>query len=72
MPFCTAGFKEVIYLDADNVPLIDPANLLECSEYRATGAIFRPTLRSLGRENPIWEICRVPYRDEPEFGPGRS
>jgi hypothetical protein len=64
-------FKEVIYLDADNVPLIEPASLLECTEYRATGASFWPDLRNLGRENPIWEICRVAYRDEPEFETGQ-
>ena len=64
-------FKEVIYIDADNVPLMDPANLLECTEFRATGAIFWPDIRSLRAENPIWEICRVPYRDEPEFESGQ-
>jgi Mannosyltransferase putative len=64
-------FKEVVFLDADNVPLIDPATLLSCAEYRATGAIFWPDLRSLAREHPIWEICRVAYRDEPEFETGQ-
>jgi hypothetical protein len=64
-------FREVILLDADNVPLIDPAALLSCAEYRRTGAIFWPDLGSLGREHPIWEICRVPYRDEPEVESGQ-
>lgn len=64
-------FKDVIFLDADNVPLIDPAIMLSSPEYRATGALFWPDLRSLGQENPIWEICRVSYRDEPEFETGQ-
>jgi hypothetical protein len=66
-----SSFQEVILLDADNAPLIDPAVLLSWPEYRATGAVFWPDIRSLGREHPIWEICRVPYRDEPEFETGQ-
>src|SRR5205823_5140485 len=50
---------------------IDPASLLSSAEYGATGAIFWPDLHSLGREHPIWEICRVPYRHEPEFETGQ-
>jgi hypothetical protein len=64
-------FKDVIFLDADNVPLVDPASLLSCAEYAATGAIFWPDLHALGREHPIWEICRVSYRAEPEFETGQ-
>jgi hypothetical protein len=30
----------VIYLDADNIPLRDPAFLFESSEYNATGALL--------------------------------
>lgn len=64
-------FKEVILLDADNVPLIDPAVLLASAGYRRTGAIFWPDRKRLGRDHPLWEICRVPYRDEPEFETGQ-
>jgi hypothetical protein len=64
-------FKEVILLDADNVPLVDPATLLSWPEYRSTGAVFWPDLGRLGREHEIWEICRVPYRDEPEVESGQ-
>jgi hypothetical protein len=64
-------FREVILLDADNVPLVDPATLLFWPEYRATGAVFWPDLHSLGREHEIWEICRVAYHDEPEVESGQ-
>jgi hypothetical protein len=33
-------FAEVIMLDADNVPLVDPSFLFSSSEYKATGALF--------------------------------
>lgn len=64
-------FSEVILLDADNVPLIDPETLLSWPEYRSTGAVFWPDLHSLGREHDIWEICRVAYHDEPEVESGQ-
>jgi hypothetical protein len=64
-------FREVILLDADNVPLIDPEHLLSWPEYRATGAVFWPDLGNLPAGNEIWEICRLPYRDEPEVESGQ-
>ncbi len=64
-------FQEVILLDADNVPLVDPAVFLASPQFRRAGAIFWPDLMRRGREHPIWEICRVPYRDEPEFESGQ-
>jgi len=33
-------FQEVLFLDADNVPVVDPTFLFETDEYRRTGAIF--------------------------------
>ncbi|KAI8468938.1 MAG: mannosyltransferase putative-domain-containing protein [Monoraphidium minutum] len=33
-------FQEVIYLDADNIPLRDPSFLLDSPEYNATGALL--------------------------------
>ncbi|GBF93077.1 hypothetical protein Rsub_05688 [Raphidocelis subcapitata] len=33
-------FEEIIYLDADNVPLRDPSPLLDTPEYNATGALL--------------------------------
>jgi hypothetical protein len=66
-----SSFKEVILLDADNVPLIDPEKLLSWPEYHSTGAVFWPDVSNLGRENDIWDICRVEYRDEPELESGQ-
>jgi Mannosyltransferase putative len=64
-------FEEVVFLDADNVPLIDPALVFEIDAYRETGALFWPDLSPLPRESPAWEACRVPYRDEPSFESGQ-
>ena len=64
-------FREVLWLDADNVPLVDPSCLFAEPAYAETGAIFWPDLTSLPPDHPIWTICRVPWRDEPEFESGQ-
>jgi hypothetical protein len=64
-------FEELIYIDADVVPLADPSYLFQSSEYRESGAIFRPGMDTLPAEHPIWEICRVAYREEPDFESGQ-
>ena len=38
---------------------------------RGWSAIFWPDFGRLGPERPIWQICEVPYRDEPEFETGQ-
>ena len=64
-------FRHVIYLDADNVPLVDPATFLDGAEYARTGAVFWPNIYALEPSNPIWGICRIPYRAEPAFETGQ-
>jgi hypothetical protein len=64
-------FREVLWLDADNVPLVDPSVLFAEPAYGEIGAIFWPDLTSLPPEHPIWTICRVPWRGEPEFESGQ-
>jgi hypothetical protein len=64
-------FREVIWIDADNTPLVDPSFLFSEQEYARTGAIFWPDLYRLAPDHPIWAICRVPWHDEPEFESGQ-
>jgi hypothetical protein len=64
-------FREVLFLDADNIPGVDPAMLFAAAPYRETGAIFWPDLQPIPADSPIWEICRVAYRDEPSFESGQ-
>lgn len=64
-------FQEVLLLDADNVPVVNPEFLFETPEYLATGAIFWPDFGRLEASRGIWEICGVDYRDEPEFESGQ-
>jgi Mannosyltransferase putative len=64
-------YREVMLLDADNVPVIDPTFLLETRQFRETGAIFWPDYERLQPSRDIWKISEVPYRDEPEVESGQ-
>ena len=64
-------FKEVLYLDADNVPVVNPEFLFDTAQFAMTGAIFWPDYQRLGPWRSIWKICGVPYQDEPEFESGQ-
>ncbi|HEV8542608.1 MAG TPA: FkbM family methyltransferase [Verrucomicrobiae bacterium] len=64
-------FEEVLFLDADNVPVRNPEFLFASPEFLATGALFWPDFRRLSRQRPIWRLCGVKYRAEPEFESGQ-
>ena len=66
-----SSFREVILLDADNIPDRNPEFLFETEEYKTTGALFWPDRGRLGPDRSIWRICGVPYQDEPEFETGQ-
>jgi len=66
-----SGFEEVLLLDADNVPIRDPDFLFESDPYRRHGAVFWPDFGRLAADRPIWKICGIRYRDEPEFESGQ-
>jgi len=64
-------FAEVLLLDADNVPVRDPAFLFELPAYREAGALFWPDVERLEEGNPAWEQAGVPYRNEPAWETGQ-
>jgi hypothetical protein len=64
-------FQEVMLLDADNVPVLNPEFLFETPQFRKTGAIFWPDREHFSASHPIWNLCGVPYRDEPECETGQ-
>jgi hypothetical protein len=64
-------FREVVLIDADNIPVQDPAKLFDTPEYVRCGALFWEDIERLDRDSPIWEICRLDYRDEPAFESGQ-
>lgn len=74
---CNSRFAEVLYIDSDNVALRDPSFLFSEPDYLRYGAIFWPD-RYIGPgsafewlKRETWELCRVPYRIEPEIEAGQ-
>jgi alpha 1,2-mannosyltransferase len=51
-----SSFKEVLYLDADNVPVKDPEFLFQATEYKGFGAVFWPDFWQTSDDNQIWKI----------------
>src|SRR5260221_617852 len=66
-----SSFREVLFLDADNVPVANPESLFESREYCQTGAIFWPDYGQLKKTQAIWDNCGLPRPDGPEFESGQ-
>lgn len=64
-------FREVLLLDADNVPIKDPSYLFESAAYQETGSLFWPDIVRISRANPVWTVSQLPYRDAPAFESGQ-
>jgi hypothetical protein len=66
-----SSFREVLLLDADNVPVTDPACLFDRPEYIETGAIFWPDFVDLAATNPIWQLFGLPSEQRISFESGQ-
>lgn len=64
-------FREVLSLDSDNVPVVNPEFLFETERFRDTGAIFWPDYKRMAPERSAWNVFGVSFRDEPEFESGQ-
>ena len=61
-----SGFREVLFLDADNMPLCDPSYLFDAPEYVEAGSVFWPDDARLPPDSPVWHLAGLQFRDEPE------
>jgi hypothetical protein len=68
-----SSFRELLFLDADNVPVANPEYLFETTQYRETGAIFWPDRNCRTTRQPlaIWWTCGLRPPKEPEFESGQ-
>jgi hypothetical protein len=55
-------FEDVLLLDADQVPLRDPAELFDWQCYRQSGAVLWPDIVDILAVNPVWQICDLQPR----------
>ncbi len=64
-------FKEVLFLDADNVPVVNPAFLFDTPQFKETGAIFWPDYNRTDQSKNLWQYAGVERPDELEFETGQ-
>lgn len=64
-------FREILLIDADNVPVRDPQYLFDAAQFKLAGAVFWPDQGRLAADRSVWKVCGVSYRDEPEFESGQ-
>lgn len=66
-----SGFREILLLDADNMPTRDPSSLFETQEFADTGAVFWPDIVRFKPNNPIWEVAGLSRDTGPSFETGQ-
>ncbi len=68
-------YKEVMYLDADNIPQHDPTFLFDSSQYKYYGSVFWPDVPPYDRQQwlpaCVWTNVGLSYRDEIDFESGQ-
>ena len=64
-------FEQALLLDADQVPLRDPAGLFDWDAVRATGALLWPDVNDILAANPAWAACGLPPRAMPAIESGQ-
>lgn len=67
----TSGFREVLMLDADNIPVRDPTFLFDHPAFAEHGAIFWPDVIDLSEHNPIWQELGLPATRRTSFETGQ-
>lgn len=63
-------FQQLLWLDADVLPLADPTPLFESGEFKKTGAVFWPDYWRTPTRSRLWEIFGTECRNEWEFESG--
>jgi hypothetical protein len=68
-----SAFREVLLLDADNVPVVRPEFMFDTPEFKAAGAVFWPDYNSVGgaKAKAIWHSCGLRPPAEQEFESGQ-
>ena len=66
-------FREVLLIDADNVPVMNPEFFFETPQFHRTGAIFWPDFpRAISEKGrAVWRSCGLRVPREPEFETGQ-
>jgi hypothetical protein len=57
-----SSFEQVLMLDADQVPVTNPAAVFDWPQFGQTGAVFWPDVVDLPADNPVWALFDLPPR----------
>jgi hypothetical protein len=56
-----SSFKEVLWLDADNIPLVSPDHVFDLVPYQRTGALFWPDYCNMHSTSiHMWDVMQLP------------
>lgn len=66
-----SSFKEVLFLDADNVPVVDPTYLFETAPYQRTGAILWPDFPDRAFAPRVWKAFGIEPSNEVQVESGQ-
>lgn len=66
-----SSFKEICFIDADNICIQDPELLFSTEPYLQYGTIFWPDYWHTGTDNPIWKIVKSKPRKASEQESGQ-
>lgn len=64
-------FEQVLLLDADSMPVVNPEFLFSSPEFEATGAVFWPDYWKFTPDDSVWKVFEVAPRDESQFESGQ-
>lgn len=66
-----SSFKEICFIDADNICIQNPELLFSTSQYQQYGTIFWPDYWRTGIDNPIWKVVKRKPDNESEQESGQ-
>jgi hypothetical protein len=70
-----APYEQILYLDADINPIVDPTYILDSSQFKQVKAIFWPDVPPYDRAEwlpeCVWKNVGLDYRDEVDFESGQ-
>lgn len=52
-------FAEVVLMDSDNIPVVDPITLFDSAVYKEFGTVFWPDVVRTRRQNPVWAVTNT-------------
>ncbi|WVW85356.1 hypothetical protein I302_107394 [Kwoniella bestiolae CBS 10118] len=62
--FLASNFTEFVYMDSDNIPLVDPRTLFDSIEYKQSGSVFWADLNKDHPDNAIFRIVGKTCTDD--------